>query len=115
MDGFVARSGPKRSRSFYDSVVENMLENMSNDISTNEHAVLASSTQYSHRRSKIRGEEESGIKSKVVVINADIDAADAVAADASADATTETVRQDISINSDKEEQKENLMPRLVSP
>ncbi len=51
-DAFVTKSGPKRSRSFYDSVVESMLGNKSNDIT---------STHYSSRRSRIRSQKESEV------------------------------------------------------
>ena len=44
---------PKRSNSFYDSVVEDMLESVSSDIS---------STYYSRRRSTIRGDKGSPTK-----------------------------------------------------
>lgn len=55
MRTFETRSGPKRSGSFYESVVENMLENVSNDIS---------STQYSIRRSTFGNEKGIARKKK---------------------------------------------------
>ena len=55
MRTFETRSGPKRSGSFYETVVENMLENVSNDIS---------STQYSIRRSTFGNERGIARKKK---------------------------------------------------
>ena len=55
MRTFETRSGPKRSGSFYETVVENMLENVSNDIS---------STHYSIRRNTFGNEKGIARKKK---------------------------------------------------